>query len=98
MLAPPPLPRTVDASFRDLSSTRPETRASSIEDLVRHATRDASIRERAIPLLQRALTDDVAGVRSAAAVGLGDLKADDALPALLVCIEDMDGHVRQMAI
>jgi HEAT repeat protein len=98
MLAPPPLPRTVEASFRDLSSTRPEARASSIEDLVRHAVRDSTVRERAIPLLQQALSDDVAGVRSAAAVGLADLKATEALPALLVAIEDQDGHVRQMAL
>jgi len=98
MLAPPPLPRTLEASFRDLSSTRPEARASSIEDLVRHAARDADVRLRAIPLLERALTDEVAGVRSAAAVALADLKARDALPALLVAIEDADGHVRQMAL
>jgi hypothetical protein len=37
MLAPPPLPRTLDAALRDLASARPATRASAIADLVVHA-------------------------------------------------------------
>jgi HEAT repeat protein len=98
MLAPPPLPRTVEASFRDLDATRPAARASSIEDLVRHVLADPSLRPRAVPLIARALHDDVAGVRSAAAVGLADLHASEALAELLVAIEDGDGHVRQMAL
>jgi len=98
MLAPPPLPRTVEASFRDLDSARPQARMSSIEDLARHAGRDPGVRARAIPPLERALRDDVPGVRSAAAVALADLHAKEALPALLVAIEDADDHVRQMAL
>ena len=98
MLAPPPLPRTVEASFRDLTSTKPQVRMSSIEDLARHALRDPVVRGRALPLLERALHDDFAGVRSTAAVALADMKAKEALPALLVTIEDPDPHVRQMAL
>ena len=35
MLAPPPLPRTVEASFRDLTAKKPQVRMSAIEDLAR---------------------------------------------------------------
>jgi HEAT repeat protein len=98
MLAPPPLPRTLEASLRDLGSTKPQTRASAITDLVRHARGDATTRTRAIPLLEKALKDETSGVRSTAAVALGDLVAHEALSSLLVAIEDSDIHVRQMAL
>jgi HEAT repeat protein len=98
MLAPPPLPRTLEASLRDLSSARPNVRASAIVDLARHASRDAQTRTEAIGHFEIALRDDAAEVRSAAAVALADLKAVEALPALLVAMEDPDMHVRQMAI
>jgi HEAT repeat protein len=99
MLAPPPLPRTLDAALRDLGSARPATRASAIGDLVRHAVLDDAVRARALPLVEGALKkDEAAEVRSAAAVALGDLRAESALPALLLAIEDDSVHVRQMAI
>ena len=99
MLAPPPLPRKLDASLRDLASTRPETRASAIADLARHATGNDEVRTRALPLLEKALREDASPpVRSAAAVALADVHAVEALPALLIAIEDADLHVRQMAI
>jgi HEAT repeat protein len=102
MLAPPPLPRTLDAALRDATSARAETRASALADLVRHAQgrglQDA-VRARTVSLALAALQgDESAGVRSAAAVALGDLGAADALPALLLAIEDDDVHVRQMAL
>ena len=99
MLAPPPLPRTLEAALRDLGSERPETRASAIADAVRHAALHDDVRARILPLLETALKNDPAPApRSAAAVGLGDLGAAEALPALLVAIEDADVHVRQMAM
>ena len=98
MLAPPPLPRTVEASFRDLDAKRPAARMSSIEDLVRHVARDPGLRPRALPLIERALHDEVPGVRAAAAIALADLQAVEALPALLVAIEDADAYTRQMAL
>jgi HEAT repeat protein len=98
MLAPPPLPRTLEASIRDLGSTKPQVRASAIADLARHATSNEATRARAIPLFEKALHDDTPGVRSAAAVALADLAAHEALPALLVAVEDADQHVRQMAL
>jgi len=98
MLAPPPLPRNLDACFRDLSSKKIETRASAIVDLVRHARGSEETRAASIPRLTRLLSDEGPTVRAAAAVALGDLRASEALPALLVAIEDVDGYVRQMAI
>ncbi|MCL2777088.1 MAG: HEAT repeat domain-containing protein [Polyangiaceae bacterium] len=98
MLGPPPLPRNLDAALRDLDSARPEVRASAVEDLVRHAQANDDIKARAVACVVRLLDDSVAGVRSAAAVALGDLRAIDAVPALLHAVDDVDGHVRQMAI
>ena len=99
MLAPSPLPRTLDASFRDLGSERGATRASAIRDLVRHALASDETRARAVPRIERALADDPSGaVRAAAAVALADLKAHEALPTLLVSVEDDDPNVRQMAL
>jgi HEAT repeat protein len=99
MLSPSPLPRNLEASFRDLASEKPATRASAIRDVVRHALGSEGTRARAIRELERALRDDTAAVvRSAAAVALADLAAGEALPTLLVAAEDADAHVRQMAL
>jgi HEAT repeat protein len=98
MLQPPPLPRTLAASLRDLESQKASVRASAIRDLVRHALTDSDARAKAIPLLSAKLKDDSGEVRGAAAVALGDLEAKEALPALLVAMEDDVEYVRQMAI
>lgn len=98
MFAPPPLPRTLEASLRDLESKKPEVRASAVADLVRHAVGDEAVRAKALPLLEARLGDDSPAVRSAAAIALGDVKAHETLPALLLRVEDEDAHVRQVAI
>nr|UXE44439.1 hypothetical protein Hi04_10k_c2441A_00012 [uncultured bacterium] len=99
MFTPSPLPRNLEASFRDLASERPATRVSAIRDVVRHALRGDATRTRAIPLLERALRDDaVPAVRAAAAVALADVAAHEVLASLLVAVEDDDAHVRQMAL
>jgi HEAT repeat protein len=99
VFSPSPLPRNLEASFRDLASEKPATRVSAIRDVVRHALRNDAARERAVPLLERALKDDAAPpVRAAAAVALADIGARDALSSLLVAVEDDDAHVRQMAL
>lgn len=98
MLAPPPLPRTLEASLRDLDSARPEVRASAVGDLVRHARRDDDVKKKALPKLEARLADEHPGVRAAAAIALGDLQAKNLLPKLLVLVDDDDAHVRQMAI
>ena len=77
MLGPPLLPRNLEASVRDLSSARAEVRASAIEDLVRHARGDASVRERAVSLLAKRLDDDDPRVRAAAAARQGQAAAPE---------------------
>lgn len=94
----PLLPRTLEASLRDLSSDKPDTRASAASDLGRAAAGDAQNRGRAIAALEKALDDEHPRVRAAAAVALADLRAHEALPKLLVAIEDDDPTVRQMAL
>jgi len=98
MLGPPALPRTLEASLRDLGSARPEVRASAVPDLVRHARTDEAVRDKALPLLAARLTDDDPRVRAAAAVALGDLVAKERVDALLAAVDDGDPHVRQMAL
>ena len=98
MLAPPPLPRNLEASFRDLDSTKPETRVSAIHDLLRHARGDDAVRARAIPVLEMRLADVTPKVRAAAAVGLADLVASETVPALLRSVDDDDAYVRQMVL
>lgn len=98
MFGLPSLPRTLEASLRDASSSRAEVRASALTDLVRHARLSDAARAQAVVVLESALGDDSPAVRAAAAVGLGELCAGDSLPGLLVAVEDTDGHVRQMAI
>ena len=74
-------------------------RRGAVADLARHAQGDEAVRARTIPLLEKALSGDLAPeVRSAAAVALGDVAAHEALQTLLVAMEDEDVHVRQMAI
>lgn len=99
MFTPSPLPRNLEASFRDLESNKPATRASAVRDVVRHALRSDATRARAIAVLERALKEDAApAVRGAAAVALADVAAAEALPSVLVAVEDDDAYVRQMAI
>lgn len=97
MLLPTPLPRNLEASFRDLSSERAPTRVSAIRDVVRHAMRNDAARERAIPAFERLLRHDgSAAVRAGAAVGLADVRAG--VSTLLFAVEDDDPSVRQMAL
>ncbi len=98
MLAPPQLPRNLEASARDLGSARAAVRASAVADLVRHARLSDGVRTRAIELFVARLTDPDAAVRAAVAIALGDLEASEAVTALLITVEDDDAQVRQMAL
>jgi HEAT repeat protein len=105
MFRAPPLPRTLEAALRDATAAKPAVRADAVRDLVPHGFVDEepteaqrTAREQVLRALEAALRDDAAGVRSAAAVALADLAADEVLPALLIAVEDDDAHVRQMAI
>lgn len=98
MLAPPPLPRTLAASYRDLESERPAVRASAIEDLARHARRDEEVRGEALARLVGMLTDADPKPRAAAAVVLGELGGAGEVTALLGRVDDDDAYVRQMVV
>jgi HEAT repeat protein len=97
MFRPPPLPRTLDAALRDITSAKAAVRAEAARDLVAHAS-DEGARDRVVGALEGALRDKDGSVRAAAAVSLADSEAREALPALLVAVEDEDPMVRQMAI
>jgi HEAT repeat protein len=70
-------------------------RVAALRDLARYVDEH---RHAVIGALERGLVDPNAEVRSAAAVGLADARGVEALPALLVAVEDEDAHVRQMAL
>jgi HEAT repeat protein len=98
MWLPGPLPRNLEACFRDLRSEKAEVRAAAAGELVRHVRADGPLRARAVAALEAALSDRAPQVRAAAAVALADVGARESLPKLLVAIEDDDAHVREMAI
>jgi HEAT repeat protein len=95
MFRPPPLPRTLEAALRDITSPKAAVRADAARELVPHA---GAARERVTRALEAALRDKDASVRAAAAIALADIDGREALPSLLVAVEDDDAHVRQMAI
>jgi len=116
MFRAPPLPRTLDAAFRDLRADKPAVRAAALRDLVVYALPEtetdgdpagdpqtpgdpAGERERILRALRTALrNDEAASVRAVAATALADAGAREALPDLLLAVEDDDPLVRQMAI
>lgn len=91
-----PLPRTLDASIRDLSEKSPMVRRSAIQDLGRHSREEAT--PQIIEALLGALRDEDPLVRTEAAYCLGDARAKEALAALLVAVDDPHSLVRQAAI
>ncbi|MEZ4308256.1 MAG: HEAT repeat domain-containing protein [Polyangiaceae bacterium] len=93
----PPLPRTLAAALRDISSKKPEIRADALRDLARHAEQ-SDARAEAVRPLEGALRDSDPRVRAATATALADVGGTEALAGLLVAVEDDDPHVRQMAI
>ncbi len=94
----PPLPRNIEASFRDLASERPDVRAAAIGDVVRHARTGPDLHARAALAVPPLLADASSDVRAAAAVAVADLGVTEAVPRLLLLSSDDDGLVRQMAI
>jgi len=91
-----PLPRTLEAARRDLSSPKAHVRADAAHDLGQQGrTADAPAR---IELLLGALSDPAPLVRRRAAVSLADLGAEEALPLLVALFADADLRVRQMAV
>jgi len=91
-----PLPRTLEAARRDLSSAKAEVRADAARDLGQQGHGpDAPER---ITLLITALSDSSPVVRRTAVVALADLEAKEALPTLLTLLADADLRVRQMVV
>ncbi len=100
MFVPPPLPRTLDATFRDLSSEVEKVRVSAVQDLGRHLLGDeaAACRSRAVLALEKALADSSAKVRELAAIVAGEASTVELVPRLLIALEDPHTMVRQMAM
>lgn len=95
MFGVPMLPRTLEAALRDVTATKANTRATAVRELARYAD---EARAQVVPGLTRALRDEDADVRIAAATALADVRGDEALSELQVAIEDDHPMVRQMAI
>lgn len=92
----PPLPRTLEAARRDLSSPKVHVRVDAARDLGHQGRADDS--DARIDLLLTALADTAPAVRRTAALALADLEARRAFPALLGLFADPDLRVRQMAV
>ncbi|MFT3766359.1 MAG: HEAT repeat domain-containing protein [Minicystis sp.] len=95
MFRAPLLPRTLDAALRDLGAARPNVRAEAARDLARH---EADARDRVIAGLQKALGDESAQVRAAAATALADIGGVEAVAELIAAVDDKDALAAQMAV
>jgi HEAT repeat protein len=90
-------PRSFDAAARDLGDGRPAVRLAAVHDVVRHAEdHRAQVVTHLVGLLGEA--EPNRAVRAAAAFGLGDLRAAEAVPALLRAGHDDDDEVRQAVL
>ncbi len=94
--APPSTTITLDAALRDLGRGNERSRARAA-----HALGDvvqAGDRDRALNALAHAVAEDPhPGVRTEAALSLGDLEREAAVPALIARLEDPVPAVRQAA-
>lgn len=97
MWSVPLLPRTLEASLRDLDEPSPKVRLSAIGDLARHHG-DPAARVKVLAGLRRGLRDLDASVRAATLSALGELGEAELLDAVLLAVDDKDALVRQMAI
>jgi HEAT repeat protein len=94
MFRAPLLLRTLDAALRDLGASRAATRVEAVRDLARHQ----EARDRVLVGVTKALKDEDAKVRAAAATALADLGATEAVPALAAAVDDADALAAQMAV
>lgn len=92
----PPLPRTLQAAERDLSSEDPKIRASAAHDL--RLPGQPGEREARVRVLVSALSDADSLVRKEALLALADHRAVEALPQLLGLLAHADPNTRQMAV
>jgi HEAT repeat protein len=96
MLGFTPLPRTLEASLRDVEDVRPDVRLATLADLKRHARGGSDPALRA--LVARLNLDPEPQVRAGAALALADIDARAELEALVTAAADADAGVRQMAL
>ncbi len=90
-----PLPRTLPAAIRDAGSAKIAVRRAAVVDLARYAEDNP---EDVGAALQKALRDSDPLVRTDAAYALGVCGLADALPGLVVAMDDTVLGVRQAAI
>jgi HEAT repeat protein len=92
-----PLPRSLSATFRDISHSKARVRLSAIPDLVRWAASEE--RDRCIAQLIATLgRDEDLEVRAAAALALADTGAPEALGALMDIARGGPPRLRQLAL
>lgn len=97
MFGLPPLPRTLTACERDLSSQSGAVRVSVARDLARSSDNDAEAGLR-YALLERCLKDPDAAVRRQGLLSVADLKARSLMDRVMGMLSDSELEVRQMAV
>jgi HEAT repeat protein len=91
------LPRSLNATFRDIANSKSAVRLSAVRDLVRWSS--SVDRARCIEQLVGTLKRDTdLEVRAAAALGLADAEAHEALTAVMEAAEQGPPRLRQMAL
>lgn len=91
-------PTTLEAVLRDLRAPDAAARVRAADMASRVAELDLATREPIVDALSRALSDEDADVRGAAALALADVRGAEALAALTVAADDDAPLVRQLAI
>src|SRR3954469_18911051 len=86
MLGFTPLPRTLEASLRDVEDVRPDVRLATLSDLKRHARGGSDPALRALVALLN--LDPEPQVRAGAALALADIDARAALEELVTAAAD----------
>lgn len=99
MFGPTPLPRTFEASLRDLESPEARVRASAFADLARYEFDDEPRRSRALAAIERGLLrDEDVRVRAAAVECAAEWRAAELVPGLLMAVEDDFPFVGELAV
>jgi HEAT repeat protein len=95
MWQPPLLPRTLDASLRDLRDPSPAVRSSAVRDLAPYLEED---RFQAVAALRQMLEDPHHEPRATAASVLGERRVEECVDALLQLVNDPHTLPAQMAL
>ena len=85
-------PKDISTLLADLASSATFVRRSAIIELVEKAAPEAHGPLRAL------LHDREASIRACSAWALGELKAEEAIPTLVLSLKDMDVDVRRAAV